>query len=69
MNGYGRLVGELTQGVLFEEAQSVGKDGDGRQRVGSVGGGNQSAPAQLFLMMEGHFEFVKVEPLACLPGR
>ena len=62
------LVGKLPERVLFEEAQRVGENGDGRQRL-AVGGRDERVPAQQFLVVQCHFEFVEVEPLSGFAGR
>lgn len=64
VDGDAGLVGEFAQGVILEEAQRVGEDGDGGQGVGAVGGADDRAPAQLLLVVQRHLELVEVEPLA-----
>lgn len=51
VDGDGRLIGKLTKRMFFEKAQSVGEHGDGGQRFDFIGGLNQSAPAQLLLVV------------------
>lgn len=51
VDGDGRLIGKLTKRMFFEKSQSVGEHGDGGQRVDFIGGLNQSAPAQLLLVV------------------
>lgn len=61
MDGHAGLIGELAQGVLFEIAESVTEDGDCRLRL-AVGGGDRRRLGQL-LLVQHHFELIKIEPL------
>ena len=68
MNRRCRLVGEFPKCVLFKEAQSVTKNGDGRQGL-AVSGHDRRVVTQLLLVMKRHFELIEIKPLARITGR
>lgn len=65
----GRLIGQLSQGVLLEEAKSVGEESDSRDGIDAVCGRNRRRAGEQFLVMQSHLELVKVEPLTCFTRR